>query len=134
MPYLNSINIKTEKERPFPFSIPAIKFAKNIQFSTPVTFLIGDNGTGKSTLLETLAFRLQLPHMDGSDYGKHSFDAARSLIPFLKLTWKIERSVGFFFRAEDFGDYINSVNRYDGELHASLNTLHGKVPEHIINE
>ena len=42
--------------------------------------ITGENGTGKSTLLETIACRLQLPHMDGSGYSKDSFNAAKSII------------------------------------------------------
>ncbi len=133
MPYLSSIQIKAERKHPFPFDIPAVKFAKDIQFPTPVTFIIGDNGTGKSTLLETLAFRLQLPHIDGSGYGKRGFEAAKSLLPFLELCWGIERSTGFFFRAEDFGDYLNSVEREDIRLHQQLYDLEGEVPDHIIS-
>lgn len=134
MPYLSSLSIETNKTNPFPFSIPAIKFAKNVQFDSPVTFIIGDNGTGKSTLLESLAFRLQLPHMDGSHYGKSGFDAAKTLVPYLKLKWAIERSIGFFFRAEDFGDYLNSVERRDAHIHSQLDYLQGEVPDNIIQE
>jgi len=134
MPYLSSISIKPERTNPFPFNIPAVKFAKNIQFKSPVTFIIGDNGTGKSTLLETLAFRLQLPHMDGAGYGKKGFEAAKAVLPYLKLDWASERSVGFFFRAEDFGDLLNSIDRTDAKLHAQLKDLEGQVPNHIIQE
>lgn len=134
MPYLSSLDVETNKTNPFPYNIPAVRFAKNIQFTSPVTFIIGDNGTGKSTLLESLAFRLQLPHMDGSHYGKSGFEAAKSLVPFLNLKWSIERSVGFFFRAEDFGDYVNSIERQDAHLHAQLDSLEGEVPDSIIQE
>lgn len=134
MSYLSSLSIDSERTKPFPFNIPAVKYAKNIAFKSAVTFIIGDNGTGKSTLLETLAFRLQLPHMDGAGYGKKSFEAAKALLPFLELKWDIERSVGFFFRAEDFGDFLNSVDRNDAKLHGQLEDLHGEVPDHIIQQ
>lgn len=134
MPYINSLHINTEKQHPFPFDIPAIKHAKNLDFSKSINFIVGDNGTGKSTLLEALAFRLQLPHMDGSGYRKKAFQAAVQLAPFLELEFNIERTVGFFFRAEDFGDYLNSVDRRDGTLHTHLNSLEGEVPDDIIQE
>ncbi len=134
MPYLSSIHINTEKQHPYPYDVPAIKFAKHIDVSNPITFIIGENGSGKSTLLETLACRLQLPHMDGGGYGKKCFDAAKQLIPYLELKWSIERSVGFFFRAEDFGDYLNSVHRADVDLHNQMNDLQGKIPDHIFQE
>ena len=134
MSYLASFNINTDKQHPFPFDIPAVKFSKDVDLSNPVTFFIGDNGTGKSTLLETIAYRLQLPHMDGSDYGKKSFQAARTLLPYLEFSWKKERSIGFFFRAEDFGDLLNSVDRRDAYIYDSLRELKDQVPDHIIQE
>jgi len=132
MPYLKSLNISASKQNPFPYNVSAIKFAKQLDLSNKITFIIGDNGTGKSTLLETIAFRLQLPHMDGSEYSKSAFNAATKLSADLELEFNISRTRGFFFRAEDFGDYLNSINRAD--LHSYLNSLEGEVPEAIINE
>ena len=134
MSYLKSLHIETFKTNPFPYNVPSIKNANNIDLSNPITFFIGDNGSGKSTLLETLAFRLQLPHMDNTGYGRKTFQAARTLVGHLELEWDIERSVGFFFRAEDFGNLLNSVQRRDFELHADLKDLKGDVPDHIIQE
>ncbi len=134
MSYISSIHINTDKSNPFPFNVPSIKFAKNVSLDTPISFFIGDNGTGKSTLIEAIAFRLQLPHMDGSSYTKRCFAAARSLIPYLEISYNMLRTIGFFFRAEDFGDYMNSVDRSDARLHASLEGLHDHVPEQVMQE
>lgn len=134
MPYISKLHINCQKTNPFPFSVPAIKYAKNIDLSNPVTFFIGDNGTGKSTLIESIAFRLQLPHMDGATYNKKTFDGAIKLAQYLELDFDIDLPIGFFFRAEDFGDYLNSVNRNDQALHARLSSLDGEVPEHIIQQ
>jgi len=54
--------------------------------------------------------------MEGFGYYKNNFDAAKSLLPFLELTWGLERSAGFFFRAEDFGDYLNSILRQGSRI------------------
>ena len=134
MPYIQSLSIQTEKNHPFPFSVAAIRHAKNIDLSNTITFFIGDNGTGKSTLIEALAFRLQLPHIDGSEYSKKAFKAAVQLSPYLELKFNIHRPIGFFFRAEDFGDYANSIDRRDAELHAQLKDLEGEVPDHILKD
>ena len=39
----------------YPFTIPAIAGPRDLAFKQPVTFLVGENGTGKSTLLEAIA-------------------------------------------------------------------------------
>lgn len=134
MTYIRSLNINTEKTNPFPFNVSAVKLAKHLDLDCPINYFIGDNGSGKSTLLETIAFRLQLPHMDGAEYSKKSFDAAVKLASYLELEFKIDRPIGFFFRAEDFGDYLNSVDRRDAILHKQLIDLDGEVPEHIIQQ
>ncbi len=134
MSYIKSVNINTEKTNPFPYNVSAIKYAKALDLSNKINFFVGDNGSGKSTLLETIAFRLQLPHMDGSEYSKKSFQASIKLASELEMSFNINRPTGFFFRAEDFGDYLNSVNRADYGLHSHLKSLEGEVPDHIIQE
>lgn len=134
MSYISKIHIDIPRTNPFPFNVSAVKYAKNIDLDAPVNFFVGDNGTGKSTLIETLAYRLQLPHMDGSNYNKESFNASKMLLPFLEIDYVIERTIGFFFRAEDFGDYLNSVDRADAKLSNQLEDLESEVPAHIIQE
>ena len=63
LPYLREISLKREKrfsDGQYPFTIPAVKNLRTIAFSPDVTFIIGENGTGKSTLLEAVAVGLGL--------------------------------------------------------------------------
>ncbi len=39
----------------FPFDVPAMRAVAALQLDRPVTLLAGDNGTGKSTLIEAMA-------------------------------------------------------------------------------
>jgi predicted ATPase len=41
----------------YPFSVPAIRAMETLDLHPKVTFFIGDNGTGKSTLLEAVAVK-----------------------------------------------------------------------------
>lgn len=43
-----------------PFALPAVVGLKQMEFSQPVTFLIGENGSGKSTMLEGIQVALGL--------------------------------------------------------------------------
>src|SRR5699024_3663882 len=38
----------------YPYNLPIIRNFDDIQFNNPVTILVGENGTGKSTLLESI--------------------------------------------------------------------------------
>lgn len=50
----------------YPFSIPAIASIDALTFTQPVTFFCGENGTGKSTLLEALSIAYGLNPEGGS--------------------------------------------------------------------
>jgi predicted ATPase len=39
----------------YPFSLPAVRNLTRLKLHPAVTFLIGENGTGKSTLIEAIA-------------------------------------------------------------------------------
>ena len=56
--YLKQIRIK-RREFPtpdlFPFNIPAVQKTDQIDISSRVTFFVGENGSGKSALLDTIA-------------------------------------------------------------------------------
>ena len=45
----------------YPFNIPGIRKLRSLEFHPRVTFFVGDNGMGKSTLLEALAIAAELP-------------------------------------------------------------------------
>ena len=85
MPFIKSFNINTFKTNPFPFNIPAVKFAKDIDLNAPMIIIVGDNGSGKSTLLESLALYCSLPLIGGHIQQHPGFDAARLLQPFIEL-------------------------------------------------
>src|SRR5689334_9400988 len=50
---LNRNNINSFDD--YPFNLPAIQNLSTLDFHPRVTFIIGENGTGKSTILEAIA-------------------------------------------------------------------------------
>ena len=112
MPFIKSFSIKTEKQHPFPFNIPAVRFARELELGEHVTIFVGDNGCGKSTLLEAVAYSIDIPVIGGRIGGASpSFEAAKAIKPYLEINWKRELRKGFFFRAEDFSHFIDDVDR-----------------------
>jgi predicted ATPase len=136
MPFIKSFSINTTKQQPFPFNIPAVQFAKNIALTKAVTIFVGDNGSGKSSLLEAIAYKINLPLIGGfiEANNRTGFDAAETLQPYLHMEWKRQTSRGFFFRAEDFSDFINSVEREKNKIAGDLSELKGAVDDSIIEK
>jgi predicted ATPase len=134
MAFIRSFSINTDKQHPFPFNIPAIKYAREVALSESVTIFVGDNGTGKSTLLESLACRLNVPLIGGFMGEEKSFTAARILKPCLEITWRRETAKGFFFRAEDFSHFLDSVERERMKRNMELGELKGHVDDSIIEQ
>jgi predicted ATPase len=134
MPFIKSFSIVANKQNPFPFNIPAVKFAKQIKLDTQVTIFVGDNGCGKSTLLESIAYSINIPLIGGFIGTSDGFEAARLLKPHLEIEWARETSKGFFFRAEDFSAFIDSVEREKGKIARDLSELKGNVDDSIIEK
>jgi predicted ATPase len=134
MPFIQSFSINTDKEGPFPFDIPAVQFAKNIELKNAITIFVGDNGCGKSTLLESIAYKLNFPLIGGGikHHERAGFEASKSIEPFLEINWRKETHKGFFFRAEDFSDFVNSVENENKKIALDLLDLKGQVDDSVV--
>ena len=106
-PYLQSISARfgadIDLER-HPYNVPAVRSLAAIDFHADVTFFIGENGAGKSTVLEAIALALGF-NMEGGTKGVqlNSAQQRTPLADSLKLSrsYKAPRD-GYFFRAESF--------------------------------
>lgn len=98
--------------------IPAIRGLGRLTLTRPVTFLVGENGTGKSTLLEAVAVAFGFNPEGGS--RNFSFSTAKTHSS-LHAALKLHKGVpyprdGFFLRAESFYNVATEVERlYEGE-------------------
>jgi len=105
----------------YPFSIPLIQNLSEITFPTQVTFLVGENGTGKSTILEAIAAHIGFGPEGGSkniSFKTSSEKSAQALANSFTLSWRLKPSQGYFFRAESFfnvANYIDYIAREGGE-------------------
>lgn len=52
----------------YPFNIEAIRNMDEIKINKPVAFFVGENGVGKSTIIEALAINLKLNPEGGSQH------------------------------------------------------------------
>lgn len=131
-PYLREISIHPDAEfdeSDYPFSIPAVANMKSIMPHADVTFFVGENGAGKSTILEAIAVAMDLPS-EGGHRGMHREEQdVSSLQDCLKLvkSFRKPRSA-FFLRAESLFNvatfYENAGSEARGNLH---NRSHGEA-------
>ncbi len=96
-------NFPEDQKDTFPWTLPLIQNFEQIEFNNLITFLVGDNGSGKSTVLEGIAAASGVP-IAGSQRLEDdpSLQAADSLANYLSLRYKTKSHHGFFVRAEDF--------------------------------
>lgn len=108
----------------YPFNIPLFKDFNTLEFISPVTIFVGENGTGKSTLIEGIAAAVgSITIGEDSIHYDESFKWARELSHNLKLSWNIKTKKGFYLRAEDFISYIKRIAKMKAELEEELREI-----------
>ncbi|HMO58585.1 MAG TPA: AAA family ATPase [Roseiflexaceae bacterium] len=107
----------------YPFSVAAIQSlaGRSLEFTAPVTFLIGENGSGKSTLLEAIACAARMITVGSADAEVDTTLASvRRLAAQLRLSWARRTRRGFFMRAEDFFGYARRMREIREGLERDL--------------
>ena len=108
----------------YPFDVPAIRNLAEIRFDSAVTLFVGENGTGKSTLLEAIALAADLPSAGTTELARDaSLDPVRPLAAALRLGWSARLRRGCFFRAEDFLGFVRRVETTRAELRAAADQV-----------
>lgn len=117
MSHLRSLTIATRQSDAFPFNVPAIRAIELLSLDTAVTFFVGENGTGKSTLLEGIALAAGLPTVGSTAATDDlTLTAQRSFAKALKLVWTERTRRGFFLRAEDFFGFTKQLAQLRADL------------------
>lgn len=128
-PYLRSVQIKAEMQPDwsiYPFAVPAVNDIEQLSFHPDVTFFVGENGAGKSTILEAIALALGFSEEGGTlNVRLNSASSASSLFQYLKTIKSFKKPKDhYFLRAESYynvGTYMNELNyvaEYGGNIHA----------------
>jgi predicted ATPase len=101
----------------YPFSVCPIGKLQEITLRSRVCFFSGENGTGKSTLLEAIAAHYGFGREGGnrsfrndSTESNHSIDA---LVKALRLSFDVRTGQGFFLRAESFFNTATHIDNLE---------------------
>lgn len=110
----------------YPFSIPALKGLRRLDFTSNITFFVGENGSGKSTILEAIAYQCGFHTAGGGRNNLYEVDAAHSALgEHIRLSWLPKITNGFFLRAETFYHFASHLDTIPESLaHYGGRSLH----------
>jgi len=103
----------------YPFSVPAIRQLEELKLKSRVCFFAGENGTGKSTLLEAIAVHYGFGREGGTrNFSNDSTESNHSVDPLvraLRLSFDKRTGAGFFLRAESWFNTVSYMDNLDLE-------------------
>lgn len=98
-------------------TIPAVRWLAEhevLEFHKPVTFLVGENGTGKSTLIEAIALASEFNPEGGTfNINFKTEDSYSELWQHIRLGRIRRPKDGFFLRAESFYTVASYIDQHD---------------------
>lgn len=123
--YISSVTFNDKIDRSsYLNNLPIIKYLREVKcldFSSNVTFFVGENGTGKSTLLEAIAVAYGFNAEGGSRNFTFSTNATHSeLFKHIKISKKSCPKDGFFLRAESLYNVATNIDEMDNEKYEFL--------------
>lgn len=116
-------NVEGDRTR-YPFSLPLFRRPGfELVLDQPVTIIAGENGVGKSTLLEAIAALAGFDEAGGGpgyrpvDHSQATERGVGDLVHALRASWLPKMGRGWFFRAESFfavARYLDLAARESG--------------------
>jgi predicted ATPase len=115
MPFLRQVELDRRRIPSFdvyPFNLEVVKQLRTLSFHPKVTYLVGDNGMGKSTLMEAIAVAWGFNPEGGSINFTFSTQASHSqLYDYIRLVRGSRKPKdGFFFRAESYYNLATEID------------------------
>lgn len=139
-PYLRQIAWSAERpsaSSAYPFHIPAVQDIASLRFHRDVTFLVGENGAGKSTVLEAIAMAAGFGAEGGTKNARllRTVESVSPLHEAIRLVNGFRKPTdGYFLRAESLfnvATYMDEIGSTDPSLHARS---HGEAFMQLLTE
>jgi predicted ATPase len=114
--HLEKIALYPEKyptREEYPFNLKVFRHTREINFQTPVTFFIGENGTGKSTLLKAIARKCNIKIWQSTQRTRFKKSPHEgSLHTALGAEWVDGSVPGSFFSSQIFQNFSEILDEW----------------------
>jgi predicted ATPase len=97
----------------YPYNLEIFQKTGDLTFARPVTFFIGENGTGKSTLLRAIARSCSIYIWKGEERSRYHINRYEDdLHRCLEVEWQGEKVPGAFFASEIFRYFAQLLDEW----------------------
>jgi predicted ATPase len=114
--HLKQVNINSPKfpNRIFyPFNLGVLQKTPSLGFVHPVTFFVGENGTGKSTLLRAICHRCDIHIWQDSERSRCQYNPfEEELYKYINVEWVDGSVPGSFFASQIFQDFVRFLDEW----------------------
>jgi predicted ATPase len=134
-PYLRRIWLdpsRIDDRAAYPFCLPFLQDEFELSFDRPITIIAGENGTGKSTLLEGIAVLAGYDEAGGGkgyrpvDHSNAIEAMGGKLSSAFRASWLPKVTNGWFFRAESFFSVARYLDEASSPYADFLSHSHGE--------
>ncbi len=104
---------KYPTNKKYPFNLKFLHETETMVFRTPVTFFVGENGTGKSTMLKAICLSCGIHIWE--DKGQRRYEVnpyEEQLHKFIEVEWIDGPVPGSFFASQIFQDFAKSLDEW----------------------
>ncbi|MBO2945914.1 AAA family ATPase [Paenibacillus sp. F411] len=129
--YLRSVQLLKEQVPSFdayPFHLPAVSALEQLELHPRVTYIVGENGMGKSTMLEAIAVAMGFNAEGGTvNFSFATRETHSELHQYLRTVRGARRPKdGFFFRAESYYNVASEVDALEASHNYGGTSLHAQ--------